>query len=74
MVTVKCNRHGQHVMKPLDCAVLLDWAIDSLSTVAYQDALPEVAGVSEKHLLAQALCPAEELRRLKEGESASNLL
>lgn len=70
MVTVKCSKHGQHVMKPLDTAVLLDWAISSLATVAFHDALPKVEGVSESHLLRQALCPQEELERIKSGETS----
>jgi hypothetical protein len=69
MVKVKCPKHGEHLLKPTDVAVLLEQYVIQISNLAFHEPLPEIDGISTPEALYRAFCPQKDVDDLKIGRA-----
>ena len=66
MVKVKCPKHEtEHVFKPTDVSQLLTYYMNELVIVGYQEPLPQIDALSNPSTLWRAMCPQEDLVKIK---------
>ena len=65
-VNVACPKHGvDHVLKPTDAAQLVKYYMSELAIVGFQAPLPRIDDVSTPSTLARAMCPQDDLDKIK---------
>lgn len=70
MVKVKCHKHGEHLVKPTDAAVLIEHYRYMAAGLAYSDPLP-VNSYSNIPQMLSVLCPMTDLETIKSGKISS---
>jgi hypothetical protein len=70
MVKVKCHKHGEHLIKPTDAAVLIEHYRYMAAGLAYSEPLPENK-ISNINVMLNVLCPMADLEGIKSGKNSS---